>query len=371
MDKEAAGVGGLLADLARSAAKKTWSAAPALAARARPALGATLAAARPAVGSAVGSAMSAARPVANAVVAAPARAAATAKFVAGVPASAPFAPNLRGAVGNAARAAFRPRYPGLDRPPGVASMARPFDRTRAFAGGALRNGGLGTLGLSGAAAADAAFRTYPRYAADYLSIAAGLPREQWPAVRERAVADAPRYYAELGRQAVGLGDRSPFSRLHGDVARGVALPLLRNDLYESRRRRPWLFGATDALRSTTPAGLLATAGIRALGSPEPPDFGGAVAAGLKGRAAEFLRSPAAFSGPFADVYRDVLPASAVRAGDARNSSGDSAYFAGVAPPDAVRKIRGDYGSGWLPGVRPTWGHVGQAIPAAAAMLRHR
>jgi hypothetical protein len=255
----------------------------------------------------------------------------TAKFMANVPRGQPFAPTPLAAVKNTANLAFRPRYPGVDRMPGLAAEARPLDRTRAALGTAARVGGVSSLGLSAAVAIPGALQRYPDNVADEGALRAGLPQKAWDDLRSRARANAPAYYAQLAKQIVnpvarqalgpettwpgntaaaqhllGPEDRSAFSRMHGAIAREAAVPLLRSDVYQARKTRPWLFGAADTLRSLTPAGAAMTAGLRAFGSAEQPDLGAIVARHARAYGPEIAADPEGTkASPFAAIYRDM------------------------------------------------------------------
>ncbi len=235
-----------------------------------------------------------------------------AKFVAGVPAAQPFAPSAGRALLNTGRMLASPRYPGLDRAPGLATMARPLDATRAAAGTALRRAGASTLVGTGALAANGALQGYPNMAGQMIAEQAGGRPEDVPRVQEAARREAPGMYWELAKQQLGLGDQSAMSRMHGAAARSLAVPFLRHDLWGARQRRPTMFSIADTLRSLTPAGALMTAGIHAVGTPQPPPVADVVAQKGREYAPEIMRDPAgSLSSPFVGAYRrvaDELPA---------------------------------------------------------------
>ena len=100
------------------------------------------------------------------------------RFVSSVPAGQKFAPTIGQGLKNTARAAVRFRYPVLDRPPGVKSMPRVLDRTRAWAGTGLRGGSLVSMGLSAPTIANAALRGYPNMVGEWTAGLAGRPQDK-------------------------------------------------------------------------------------------------------------------------------------------------------------------------------------------------
>lgn len=231
------------------------------------------------------------------------------RFVAGVPEGQSFAPTIRKGLGNVGRLLASPRYPGLDRPPGMTAMARPLDRTRAALGTVLRRGSWGATALSGAAGANTLLRGYPDLVADSLNDVMGVERSDLRAAsRVAARAEAPRIYTELGLQTIGLGDRRPLSRYIGGIARQNLVPQLRYNLHATRTMRPGLMAVVDGLRSTTPAGMAATWAIRRAGSPEPPYLSFSAQRQLPSFLRDLSRDPGnVAAGPFYEAFRRVVP----------------------------------------------------------------
>ncbi len=287
----------------------------------------------------------------------------TGKFVAGVPAGEAFAPTLGAGMRNTARAAFKPRYPGLDRPAGVAALARPLDRTRAAMGTGLRASNAAAMGLSGAGIGYGALVNYPKRVAQTVGNVAGFPTtNDYDTARQNAIAAAPGVYGELGKQVVGLGDQSAASKLTTDVVKDVAVPTIRNDIYTARQNNPGWYGMVDTMRSTTPVGLATTLGIRALGSSQPPDVAGAIAKHAPKYAPEIAANPeASAKSPFVRAFNQVAPSDMLARSYPRVAGAGLGYHAGVLSRDDALQMGGirtkQFG--------PTFGQLGKAISTSA------
>jgi hypothetical protein len=292
----------------------------------------------------------------------------TLRFATGVPEGQSVAPTFRQGVGNVTRALVRPQYRGFDRPPDVTSLARPLDRTRAFMGTAARNANVAAMGLSGAALGHSLLKTYPEFVGDHIAGVTGQPNRDYDATLARAREAAPGVYAELGKQFAGVGATDPLSRLVGNVARQTAVPYVRHDLYQARQSRPWLMGTIDTLRSLTPAGLLATIGLRQLGSAQPADIGASVREHLPEYLGQAARAPGeAFTGPFAEAARHVVPdTTALAQGRPRKSLAVLGWELGL-PWSRMQSV--DHGGPQSPFLNPTYGQAGQGIQTADRAAR--
>jgi hypothetical protein len=298
--------------------------------------------------------------------------------------------------------AVRPRYPMLDRPVGVTSMPRRFDWQRSALGTLGRSGSIAAGGISGAALGHSLLRAYPDYVGRELALRAGqTDPEQITSAQQRAREAAPGIYGEIAHQMLGgspgrtpetptsmatprhlaqapavrvnQGADAPLTRYMGSVARDVAVPLVRHDLYNARRSKPWLLGATDFARSLTPAGALATMGLRRFGSETPPDIAGALERHAPRYALDRARDPShAATGPWADALHHIIPDTS--AGGVRPSFGHNLYHAGLDLGTA-RPI-GGYANDIGTPISPTFGQLNEWAPrlsrgvdAARGLLR--
>lgn len=266
-----------------------------------------------------------------------------ARFITGTAPDKPFT------AGSLLRGTFTPRYPGLDRPVGTSrnplnkAVDRPADRARQLAAHGLRLGGTAVgVGSLGAAAHDLAY-SLPR--SEAYNVAAGDLQMRDQHAREfaenlgnRAVGE---YYPALLGATMGLSD-DPLSKLHGDVAREVAIPEMRHRLYEARQQSPVLFGAMDAMRSVTPAGLLATLGLRAAGSSREPNTREVVRDKARKYLPDIMADPEQLErSPFFKLYRESLPPHALSPYLARwvNEPDKPNFYAGAAGPP-INTLRG-------------------------------
>jgi hypothetical protein len=323
----------------------------------------------------------------------------TARFAAGVPEGQAFAPTLGQGLKNVGRLAVKPRYPLLDRPAGMAAMPRVLDRTRAALGTAGRAGSLGAMGLSGMAIGRGAFLAYPDLLAKEVTDAAGRP-EDLAKVKAQMRWEAPGFYANMARDVVGGGvdwlaktrpaqwlagglskvlpsswvnqappswaRQDPTSQLVRNVASETAIPFLRHDIQEARQTRPTLMGTIDRLRSTTPAGWLATQGIKQFGSEEAPPLGAAVQRHMPAFTAATAQDPsAAEQGPYAQIARRIRSVMDLEHGNARLAAAYAQLRAGTLSPEQFQQIR-DAEVAQLPGrpAAPTLGEMWRLRTAA-------
>jgi len=193
---------------------------------------------------------------------------------------------------NTAKVTAFPNYPGLHRPGDEIAQiaankamgldrlangvpARTLDRTRTFAGNALRGAGLATY----PGTALKIMREGPKVPvnavmdATGMADANGVPSENYPAYiasLDRSARVMPDYGIAAARSFLGGGDQSAFAQLHNEIGRKAALPLMQYHIGHAREVSPVQYAAIDALRSTTPMGLMATLGLRAVGTTQKP-----------------------------------------------------------------------------------------------------
>ena len=260
----------------------------------------------------------------------------------------------------------RPRYPGLDRPVGVTrapwrrAVARPWDRTRQ----GLASGARAASSVVGAGtAASGAYGLMYEYpdALSYILTAYSMPQAtkmpgrpylmttpQEVAVINRAVDSWKREFDArhqqtysrlkggrwlwemapvlLKQQIPGLASQDAVSRAANNYAWDYLPRQARYDIYNIRRKHPWLYGLMDAARSLTPIGALTTAGLRQVSSPQRPD----TAAALRHFGAalpEIVANPAAAEqSPFLAKAKQLIPYK-VRQGLIE----EAPYLMGLAP----------------------------------------
>jgi hypothetical protein len=234
-----------------------------------------------------------------------------ARFAAGLPEGQPFFPSVGGTLKNVGKIAFKPRYPGLDRPLGLTEMARPLDRTRAALGTGLRRGSVASMGLSVPAALHGALWNYPGQVGDQLAAMTGRP-EDADKLRAQMRWEAPGAYASMARDALaapfGMARQDPTSKLVRGVTGDVAGPFLLAEVHGARQTKPLLMGTIDALRSTTPFGWLMTRGIKALGSEAPVPLSPALARHMPAYTASVALNPeSAYAGPYGAAARNIAP----------------------------------------------------------------
>ena len=146
----------------------------------------------------------------------------------------------------------------------------------------------------------------------------------------------------------------PASQFTRGVVGDIALPTIRNDIYEARKQRPGLMGTIDWLRSTTPAGWAMTKGIQAFGSPEVPDIRGTVAKHLPAFLAATAADPeAATAGPYGNVAKQLASTVDVSKGNPSVAAANWAHIMGAPYEQAVRirhafpdRLTPDMGSIW-------------------------
>jgi hypothetical protein len=268
----------------------------------------------------------------------------TARFVASVPAG----QNFTGQAGagalsragttlkNLGRIAVAPRYPGLDRPVGVTSMNRPFDATRAMLGNIGRKGSIGAMGLSGVAIGNAALRTYPNWVGQHIADATGQG-ENAENIKATMRSEAPGFYGHMIKDTL-TNSQEPASKFVRGVIGDIAVPTIRNDIYNARQTKPWLMGAIDTLRSTTPAGWLATQGLKAFGSETPPDIAGAVQQHAPGLLAGTAENPEAVAAsPYAGLIKSMTPAVAPQTAGQPSAAEGVAHYIRTTNPENARE----------------------------------
>ncbi|HXS24019.1 MAG TPA: hypothetical protein VN719_07310, partial [Gemmatimonadales bacterium] len=232
-----------------------------------------------------------------------------ARNLAGVPAGERFFSGLGGTAKNTSRMFFQGmRNPILDRPPGLSSMARPFDRTRTVLGTGLRYGGYATYPVAAAATVNNLINQKPIDAANAVADAMGVTDPSLLGqIQDRARHELPANYPLMAATALGHGDQSPIGQIHGDVMRETLPQSFRSSLYYTRENHPWLYGAVDTLRSLTPAGLLGTLATRQLASPESPDYAGAVQRAVEKHMPAIQADPvAAANSPLGQMWGRII-----------------------------------------------------------------
>ena len=198
-------------------------------------------------------------------------------------------------VKNIGRAMVTPRYPGLDRPvprtavspvpsvsfpyvtpPNRAATAmvpkRKFDRTRKVTATGLRRAGFGSAALSAPAVYLGATEYIPKDIAHEMARAEDLSfwqfRKRRDQLKARIQKELPAIAAAMGRSVGRRGASSATDATALQLARSLAVPGLREYLRQARKYNPIKQNIADVARSTTPAGLLATWGLREFSSPE-------------------------------------------------------------------------------------------------------
>jgi len=130
----------------------------------------------------------------------------------------------------------------------------------------------------------------------------------------------------LKQQIPGLASQDAVSRAANNYAWDYLPRQARYDIYNIRRKHPWLYGLMDAARSLTPIGALTTAGLRQVSSPQRPD----TAAALRHFGAalpEIVANPAAAEqSPFLAKAKQLIPYK-VRQGLIE----EAPYLMGLAP----------------------------------------
>ena len=293
------------------------------------------------------------------------------KHMASVPKEEAFAPSVGSFLKNVKNLATKTRYPILDRPPGVKSMDRILDRTRAAAGTAVRKSPWIGAGVGGVTGLYEALWGIPNTLADTVRSNLGYTGDPEP-LREKMRSAARRTYWEGGKNLVGLGSDDPTSKFVHNVAGDVAVPSLRYAISPSAEPRKLTPSSVTGM--TTPLGVANTLGLldpilnpirRWVGSDKPPDIQAAARRHAPALLEELSKNPEALTkSPYAQIIHDLLPKdlSVVRQVKPRELIANVAANTGLATPGQEDRIRGvdlpsSLGAIGKPAYNPTVGEL--------------